>query len=355
MLTPPLLSLSCVDPSLTFSLLCWPLPYFLSPPDFDPSHTFSLLCWPLPYFLSPPDFEEHINVAYVSADSTDSGPSSNRHMPKNHSSASHLYEDVNDNVKPDFGGPDSDCNYASVSELNPPLDPQKRKASRVSFKLDIDQDTYASVDDAGVVENPVKSPRPESSAYAVVSVDGLSSKTVSGENTESDRTATVDESSGTLRPEARSDAEISGMIRGPLGDIYSQVRKSPTIRKANLAEAGARDSGPDCGGDADSADIRNGPVDTAHSSGPAGDVYAEVSKIPKGDRVSDERFKDNDSDLVQQADAACPHLPDRTDVQKPARKLKPVPLLAVNSNPSPDIYDEASSIQTKPSFKCTEL
>ena len=301
-------------------------------------------------------------MAYVSADTLDSGPSSNRHMPKNHSSASHLYEDVNDNVKPDLGGPDSDGNYASVSELNPPLDPQKRKASRVSFKLDIDQDTYASVDDAGVVENPAKSPRAESSAYAVVSVDGRVSsrdheaaKTVSGENTESDRTATMEESSGTLRPEVRSDAEISGMIRGPLGDIYSQVRKSPTIRKANLAEAGARGSSPDCGGDTDSAHTQNGPVDTAHSSGPAGDVYAEVSKIPKGVRVGDEKIKDNDSDLVQQADAACPRLPDRTDVQKPARKLKPLPLFTIGSHPSPDIYDEASSIQSKPSFKCTEL
>ena len=81
---------------------------------------------------NPPDFEEHINVEYVIADSTDIGHYSNRRTPKNHSYASRHYEDVNDNVKTDVLSPDSDWNCASrsVSEPNPPSDGQPKKACR---------------------------------------------------------------------------------------------------------------------------------------------------------------------------------------------------------------------------------
>ena len=184
-------------------------------------------CSYLFFSLFHPDFEEHINVAYVSADSIDTAVPNNRPMPKTHS-ASHLYEDVNDNVKSDALHPESNSNYASVAELNQPSDLQKKRTSRVSFKLDTELDTYASVDDTQVVKDVAKGPFREDSAYAVVSVDGRVSpsdstpeESVSGTHVDPDRTSSVKEDSETapleVRPsDLRTVADDSGIIRGPV-------------------------------------------------------------------------------------------------------------------------------------------
>lgn len=65
---------------------------------------------------------------------------------------------------------------------------------------------------------------------SVLTDDSRQAITVSGEYTETDRTRSVEEGCETLPPEVRasdrrSGAVVSGMIRGPLGDIYSQVHK----------------------------------------------------------------------------------------------------------------------------------
>ena len=320
-------------------------------------------CSYLFFSLFHPDFEEHINVAYVSADSIDTAVPNNRPMPKTHS-ASHLYEDVNDNVKSDALQPESNSNYASVAELNQPSDLQKKRTSRVSFKLDTELDTYASVDNTQVVKDVAKGPFREDSAYAVVSVDGRVSpsdstpeQSVSGTHVDTDRASSVKEDSETapleVRPlDLRTAADVCGIIRGPLGDIYSQVSKSPKIPTANLETGDADKPNLDCA-NADTADTPDKSVDTDHSSGPTGDT--EVQQTPRGGNGSNDRLEENDSDMVDQADAALSKLPDRTDVQKPTRKLKLVPVHNLDSNLDPDVYDEAVSIQSKPSFKSTEL
>lgn len=198
------------------------------------------------------DFEGHINEAYVSADTLDLADSKTNKPQKTRSAAeisvtSHTYEDVNENVSPDVS-------YASPSELNlasAMKKPDRKRASRVSFKLDHGEDTYASVDDSeSREENNVEAKNLAFAGdYAVpdfeTQFDNSKSKldergddSVSGDYAEigidTPRQKSVEKPPETFVIEQVVPVEMHAEgIRGPLGDIYSRIKKTPKAPKSD--------------------------------------------------------------------------------------------------------------------------